>query len=358
MSKVYFLETDLKTFEREPKMLVNFLDKTELFSLIKNKSLVGIKMHFGEDKNKGYLKPHYIKGLVEKIKRLGANPFLFDTNTLYRGKRTNSVDHFNLAFFGHNFKTLNIPLIIGGGLKSKEYIEVDVSGKHFKKAKITSLLRDVDVVLVLSHLTGHMLTGFGAAIKNLGMGCASRAGKMEQHCEVSPSVRHDICVKCKKCISTCLAEAISLKEDKILIDKAKCTGCAQCISECPKGAIKIAWSEDYALMQEKMVEYAKAACDLCGLKFFVNFSLFVTEECDCMSKEGSPAALDSGILASVDPLSLDKASVDLAIAKNKKDIFKDMHSEVDYSSQFKYAEDIGLGEIDYVLEKVSYEKRT
>jgi uncharacterized Fe-S center protein len=351
MSKVYLLERDLQTFERDPKVLVKFLDRTDLFSLIKKKDLVGIKIHFGEDKNKGYIKPHYIKGLVEKLKRLGANPFLFDTNTLYRGKRTNSVDHFNLAFFTHNFRVLGVPVIIAGGLKSKECCEVEVNGKHFKKAKITSLLSDTDATIVLSHLTGHMLTGFGAAIKNLGMGCASRAGKMEQHCEVSPSLRHDICIMCKKCISICPQEAISLKDDKIFIDDAKCSGCAQCISECPKGAIKIVWSEDCTLLQEKMAEYAKAANDCCNKKYFINFAMLVTKECDCMSKEDKGVVLDLGILASDDALSLDKASVDLLNKKNDQDVFGHLW-KFDHNVQFEHAFKMGLGSFDYDLNKI------
>jgi hypothetical protein len=197
-----------------------------------------------------------------------------------------------------------------------------------------------------------MLAGFGAAIKNLGMGCASRAGKMEQHCEVSPSLRHDICIMCKKCISICPQEAIDIREDKISIDGLKCSGCAQCISECPKGAIKIVWSEDYALLQEKMVEYAKAANDSCQRRFFVNFAMFVTKECDCISKEEKGVVSDLGILASGDPLSLDKASVDLLNKKNDDDVFNSMW-QLDHNAQFEYALKMGLGDLDYDLKKIS-----
>jgi len=352
MSKVHFLRTDIQEFERNPKALVKFLNNTELFSSIKNKDLVGIKIHFGEDKNKSYIKPHYLKNLVEKLRRIGAKTLLFDTNTLYRGKRTNAVDHFNLAFFAHNFRILNTPVVIADGLKGNDYIEVEVKGKHFKKAKVASLLRDLDFMLVLSHLTGHMLSGFGASIKNLGMGCASRSGKMAQHCEISPQVNHGICIHCEKCIEICPQQAISLRGKKIFIDMGKCIGCAQCISECPKGAIKIVWSENCTLLQEKMVEYAKAAVNVCRNCFFVNFAMFVTKECDCMSQEKEGAVSDLGILASSDAVSIDKAGVDLISQENKKDVFLEFHPEVSYCQQFNYAQSIGLGQSDYKLIEV------
>lgn len=357
MSKVYFFETDLENFERNPKVLVNFLDTTEAFSRISKKDIVGIKIHFGEDKNQSYIKPHYIKNLVEKIKRLGAYPLLFDTNTLYGGKRSNAVDHFKLAFFEHNFGMLKVPIIIADGLKGNDYIEVDTEGKHFKKAKVASLLRDLDFMLALSHLTGHMLTGFGASMKNIGMGCASKAGKMEQHCEVSPKVKQDICILCGQCIAICPQGAIRLKDNKIFINQDKCTGCAQCLSQCPKAALKIVWSENCPLLQEKMVEYTKAALKLCPRSFFVNFSIFITKECDCMNQERKGAAKDLGILASQDILALDKATVDLVNKLNIKDVFEDFHENVNYNPQFKHASLLGLGSIDYQIEEFSYEKK-
>ena len=352
MSKVHFLKTDLQAFEKNPKVLVSLLDNADMFSLVKSRDLVGIKIHFGEDKNRSYIKPGYIKNVVEKLKRMGAKPFLFDTNTLYRGKRTNSVDHFNLAFFEHNFKILNIPVIIADGLKGNDYIEVEIEGKHYKKARVASLIRDLDFMLVMSHLTGHMLSGFGASIKNLGMGCASRAGKMAQHCQVSPQVNHDICILCRKCVDICPQEAISLN-NKIFIDMAKCIGCGQCISECPKGAIKIVWSEDCTLLQEKMVEYAKAVRLACKKCFFVNFSMYITKECDCMNQEKEGFVPDLGLLASADPVSLDKASVDLVIQKTGEDIFKQIHPQVSYQQQFVYAQSLNLGQTNYKLIQVN-----
>ena len=352
MSDVFLMRTSLADFEKKVKTLPPFLDKAGAFEHIKAKQLVGIKIHFGEEKNCSYIKPQYIKNVIERIKRMGAKPFIFDTNTLYRGKRTNSVDHFNLAYFEHNFKLLNIPVLFADGLKGNDYIEVDVGGKHFKKARIASLLNDLDYMLTFSHLTGHILAGFGATIKNLGMGCAARAGKMEQHCEIAPQVKQDICILCKRCIEVCPQHAVMQHDDKIFVDIGKCIGCAQCISECPKSAMKIVWSENYRLLQEKMVEYAKAAYDVCRHSFFVNFAMFVTKECDCMTKEVQGVVEDLGITASSDPLSIDKATVELLNQKNGTDIFAEIYPQTQYVHQFEYAHNLGLGSLDYRIREV------
>lgn len=349
MSKVYFLKTNLKEFSNNPYILVKFLEKIGFFSLFEGKSLVGIKMHFGERKNLGYIKPQLIKPVIKQIKQRGVNPFLFDTTTLYRGRRMNAVDYFNLAFFEHNFKLLNIPVIIGDGLKGNDSVEVEIGGKHFKRVKIASLLRDIDFLLVISHLTGHILTGFGASLKNLGMGCSSRAGKMEQHCEVAPSVNHQLCIRCARCIEVCPSGAISWKEKKIYIDNDLCEGCAQCISVCIPRALTIVWSENYTLLQEKMMEYVQGVLKISPQKFFLNFCMFITKECDCISKEEKGVCLDAGILASEDPLSIDLASIETVNQINREDVFKRLYPQIDYRHQFKYARKIGLGEDKYEL---------
>lgn len=353
MSRVDFVDTNLEKIERNPQQIVKFLDAAGMFSSIKPGDFVGIKIHFGEDKDKGYIKPRYIKPVVEKIKRIGAKPFLFDTNTLYRGKRANSIDHFNLAFFTHKFGSLNVPVLIPDGLKSKVFMEADFQGKHFKKFKIIPMVKDLDFMLVFSHLTGHMLAGFGAAIKNLGMGCASRAGKMDQHCEVSPSVKNDICILCKKCVETCPEGAIYVKDEKIHIDGSKCIGCAQCISVCPKKAIKIVWSDNYGLIQERMAEYAAAVLKNTKKSFFVNFATFITKECDCMSKETEGVVPDIGLLASDDAVSIDKATLDLLNQKTGKEVFKQMYPDIDSNSQLNYAASLGAGSLEYELKNIT-----
>ncbi|MEM7816537.1 MAG: DUF362 domain-containing protein, partial [Candidatus Aenigmatarchaeota archaeon] len=218
----------------------------------------------------------------------------------------------------------------------------------FNKCFIASALKDLNFLLVLSHFTGHMLTGFGATIKNLGMGCASRKGKLAQHCEINPTISLEKCFGCGNCAKNCPAMAIEEKNNGYFIIEKKCIGCAQCITLCPNGAIKINWSENYSIIGEKIVEYAYAVVKYrpCA---FINFCLFITKECDCMNKEETPIVKDLGILFSNDPVAIDKASLDLINNNEGRDVLKEFHPQIDYLHHLKYAESIGLGSLDYKI---------
>jgi len=352
MDPVYFLKTDLQNLQRNPKNFVAFLKHTPFFASVKKNDFVGIKMHFGETNNNGYIRPMLLKGFIETLKRIGAKPFLFDSNTLYRGKRANAIDHFNLAFYTHQFKLLGVPIIIADGLKGRDYIEVDSGGIHCPKAKIVPILEELDVLFGLSHLTGHILTGFGASLKNIAMGCASRAGKMQQHCDVAPRVHQKICVLCGDCVKICPVSAIVIEKDSVCINDDVCIGCAQCISICPKQAMKIQWSENHPFLQEKMVEYAQAVLKTCPRHFFVTFALFITKECDCMSRETQGVIPDTGIFASFCPVALDKATLDTVVHNVSEDVFRTAHPEVDYNHQFIHAQRIGLGSGEYKVQRI------
>ncbi|UCC94568.1 MAG: DUF362 domain-containing protein [Candidatus Omnitrophota bacterium] len=264
---------------------------------------MGFKLHFGEKGNKSYINPSLLAPLIKFFHAQGTNPFLFETNTLYRGQRMNSIDHIRLAK-SHGFGKLNVPIIIGDGLRGKDEIEAHVELKHFSTCFIASALKDIDFLLVLSHFTGHMLTGFGAAIKNLGMGCASRRGKLAQHCVVSPQIKEDKCVLCGECAKVCPTAAVLRKDKCFCIVEEKCIGCAQCISVCPQAAVKIIWSEEYDELGEKMVEHAYAVAKhrKCA---YINFCIYITKECDCMNKENNEYVPDYGIFFSEDPVCID-----------------------------------------------------
>jgi hypothetical protein len=347
MSKVFFKKGKREDFLKNPQLILEGFKKLEVVNSFKKNDFVALKIHFGEKDNKSYINPSLLVPLVKFLKKIETHPFLLDTNTLYRGKRNNAVEHINLAY-QHGFSKLNIPIIIGDGLKGNDYMEVKVDKKHFSTCFLASILKDIDFLVVLSHFTGHILTGFGAAIKNLGMGCASRRGKLHQHCEVSPQINYQSCLSCGICAVNCPAEAIKKKEDKFVIVEENCIGCAQCISTCPNGSIKIVWSKNYQVLGEKMVEYAYAVANKrkCA---YINFCIFITKDCDCMNKEEGGFIQDIGILFSDDAVSIDKASIDLIIQKEKKDVLKEIHPEIDYLPYLKYAQDLGLGELDYQL---------
>ena len=332
-------EKTKKLFQR-----LNFIEH------IDKNSFVALKIHFGEKGNKGYIKPLWLLDTINAIKGRSKRVFLTDTNTLYVGSRSNAVDHTMLAN-GHGFDTrrLGIPVVIADGLIGRNNDELPINKQRIKSARIASLFTDSDALLCLSHFTGHALTGFGAAIKNLGMGCASRAGKLDQHSDVHPRVNHEYCNLCGTCFDFCPEQAIEEKYGKAFIDSKKCIGCGECLVVCPNGAVKMTWDSDKIRIQEKMAEYAYAVSRIFGRKMAcINFLIHITEDCDCMCKGEPPFMDDIGILASLDPVALDQASVDMVNERNRRDIISEK-TGVDWSVQLEHAEKTGLGKRDYHL---------
>jgi uncharacterized Fe-S center protein len=320
---------------------------------IEKDSFVGIKIHFGEKGNTGYIKPQWLIQLIDGLKKKSAKIFLTDTNTLYIGNRSNSVEHLQLAEkHGFSSDALGIPIIIADGLIGQDSGEVNVDLSHVKSAKIASSFFHTDMLLCLSHFTGHILTGFGAAIKNLGMGCASRAGKLEQHSGVHPWVKAKSCTNCSVCMEYCPADSIEQLDGSASIIDEKCIGCGECLVVCKVGAIKMRWDSDTLRVQEKMAEYALAVLrSVKNRAGFINYLVKITKDCDCMSKNGKVIAADLGILASLDPVAVDKASVDLLLEANKKDFLREA-IDVDWSVQLEYGEKIGLGSTEYCIKNI------
>jgi len=347
MPEVFFKKITRQNLLNNTGSVLFLLEKAQLYSRLKDNDFVGIKIHFGEKGNQSYISPKIIKPLVNALKQRKTKPFLFDTNTLYHGKRANALDHLTLAA-GHGFSSVGAPLLIADGLRGKDFITVNINKHHYTKCFIAALWKDTDFILCASHFTLHMLMGFGGAIKNLGMGLASRRGKLAQHCELSPRINEEECTACGKCSCNCPVQAITKKDSYYAIIPEKCIGCAQCISVCSQNAVKINWSGKYTLLQERMVEYAYAATrnDNCA---YINFCLYLTKECDCMNKEPKGFVEDLGVLFSYDPVALDKASVDLLIKREGRDVIKEAHPDVEYMHQFEYAQRIGLGNANYNL---------
>jgi len=349
-SKVYFVpvkNSDTKEAIREK--FAGLLEVSNLFNFVKKNEKVAVKMHFGEEGNTGFVKPEYVRLVSDKIKKTGAKPVLTDTNTLYSGKRTNAKDHALLAReHGFTEEIAGAPVVIADGNK-----DVVMGGKFVKTAKIAPLFFDIDVIIGISHFKGHIMAGFGGALKNIGMGCASREGKLAQHSDVAPFVRFKNCTGCAGCKKACPADAVIITNNKSNINSTKCIGCASCIAACPYHAIDIHWEGGAGNIQEKMMEYAKAA--LTGKEkksAFVNFAIKITKECDCLAKDDPRISPDVGIFASTDPVAIDKACLDSVNSACGKDIFKEAWPERDWSKQLNYAEDIGIGRLDYELIKI------
>ena len=337
-----------------------------------NNKLVAIKIHFGEPGNLSYLRPNYAKAVADVIKELGGKPFLTDCNTLYVGRRKNALDHIEAAYEnGFTPFSTGCQVIIADGLKGTDDVEVPVvGGELVKTAKIGRAVMDADVFISLTHFKGHEATGFGGCLKNIGMGCGSRAGKMEQHNSGKPDVNQSKCVGCRTCARNCAHGAISFGEDrKASIDHNKCVGCGRCLGACNFDAIYNSNSSANDDLNRKIAEYSKAVVD--GRPaFHISLVMDISPYCDCHAENDAPILPDIGMFASFDPVALDQACADAcnkmpALPNSRLDDF--MHEEgfhdhhdhfinsmpdTDWRTCLEHAEKIGLGSREYELIKV------
>lgn len=318
-------------------------------------AFAALKIHFGESGNTGYIKPAWLSGLIGEVRRRTKHAFLTDSNTLYVGNRSNSIDHLRLAW-SHGFtpEATGLPVIIADGLIGRDKREPRSAQARTSSSKIAGAILDADVLVGLTHVTGHVQTGLGAAIKNVGMGCASRAGKLEQHSVTHPRVDPKACRDCGACGPFCPEAAIAQAEGHVVIEPAKCVGCGECLVVCKYGAIKMRWDSDSLRLQEKMAEYAKRVLDHFQDKaVFVSFLIQVTKDCDCMSRNQKPIVEDAGILASLDPVAIDRASADLIVERGGGADPLRAGYDIDWTAQLAHAERIGLGTTNYRLVEIA-----
>ena len=316
--------------------------------------LTAVKLHFGEKGNASFVRPVFVRRVVEEIAAAGGKAFLTDTNTLYVGGRCNAADHLRTAVEnGFAIAVVGAPLVIADGLRGESAVKVPVRGRILEDVSIGAEIVNADALVAVTHFKGHELSGFGGVLKNLGMGCASRAGKLVQHSTVAPTVDADGCTGCGTCVVHCPSGAIGVVSGKALIDPKACIGCADCIVVCPEHTVNVNWDEAAPAVQMKMVEHAAGA--LRGKKekcLFVSFVMQVSPFCDCYGSNDRPIAPDVGILASGDPVALDQACADLVVGAAGKDPFRATHPAIDWTIQLAHGEEMGLGTRSYLLETV------
>ena len=372
-AKVYF--TDFRTKANGdglPTKLKKLIKKAGLADLDLDGKFVAIKMHFGEMGNISYLRPNYARAVVDVIKELGGKPFLTDCNTLYPGSRKNALEHLYCAWEnGFTPLTVGCPILIGDGLKGTDEVEIPVAGgEYVEKAKIGRAVMDADIFISLNHFKGHENAGFGGAIKNIGMGCGSRAGKCEQHISGQPTINEDLCRGCKKCMALCANDGLIFDETtkKMSVDKDHCLGCGSCIGARNFDAISFEDFHAPRLLNCKMAEYAKAVLD--GRPHFhISLVVDVSPNCDCHCENDAPILPNIGMFVSKDPLALDQACVDACMAAtpmpgsqlydrmqrpdfhDHHDHFKNSTPESEWKSCLEHAEKIGLGTREYDLIK-------
>lgn len=368
-SKVYFTDFRVQMNQSLLKKLRSLIFAAGIKDIDFDKKFAAIKMHFGEPGNLAFLRPNYAKCVADIVTELGGKPFVTDCNTLYPGKRKNAIDHLYAAYEnGFSPLSAGCPVIIGDGLKGTDDIAVPVVGGQFvKEAKIGRVIYDADVIISLTHFKGHESTGFGGAIKNLGMGCGSRAGKMEQHNSGKPVVREKKCRGCHKCISQCGQNAIIFtEENKAVIDESACVGCGRCIGACNFDAIINKIFSANADLNRKMAEYTKAVCQD-KPTFHISLVQDISPWCDCHSENDAPILPDVGMFASFDPVALDQACADACLMQeplpnailadnmhasdfvDHHDHFLNTTPETEWESCLEHCEKIGLGSREYEL---------
>ncbi|MEJ5273787.1 MAG: DUF362 domain-containing protein [Spirochaetota bacterium] len=367
---VYFVN-----FKKVDDSILKYIDKIfELTSFnFKDKNnknnIVAIKLHMGEAGNTTYIRPLFIRRIVENLKRKGANPFLTDTTTLYVGQRSNAVDYLNCAVYnGFGYDSVGCPIIISDGIRSNNFVKVETSfSKYFKYIKYAGDVAFSDGMVVVSHVKGHMLAGFGGALKNIAMGLATRSTKQQMHGDVKPQVNVEKCIGCGLCIKYCPSSAIKIIYKKANFDLSKCIGCADCITICPSKALKVLWNESKNIFLEKMGDVIKAILnDFTKPKLYFNFLIDMTPDCDCMDYSRYNITSNIGILASYDPVAIDMASLDLIKKENlyfnfeslmledkrNEDKFHLLYPSIDYLKFLEYCEDLGIGKRKYILEEI------
>lgn len=367
-SKVYFTDFRTRVGVSLTEKLQHLIKKAGITDIDMDGKFVAIKMHFGELGNLSYLRPNYAKAVADVVKECGGKPFLTDCNTLYPGSRKNALEHLDCANInGFNTITTGCQIIIGDGLRGTDDITVPVrNGEYCKEAYIGRAVMDADIFISLTHFKGHESTGFGGAIKNIGMGCGSRAGKMQQHNSGKPIVHDDLCRGCRRCAKECGSDAITYENGKAVINQDICKGCGRCIGACVFDAIENQNWNANEILGRKMAEYSQAVCD--GRPtFHISLVRDISPNCDCHGENDAPILPDVGIFASFDPVALDQACVDACLHAtpmpnsqlsdnladphwhHHHDNFLDSNPNVRWKETLEHAEKIGLGTREYEL---------
>ncbi len=363
-AKVYFADFKVTLEENLLQKLTRLVKTAGIEQIDFKNKFTAIKIHFGEMGNLSYLRPNYARAIVDLVKSAGGQVFLTDCNTLYVGKRKNALDHLDTAYQnGFNPFAVGCHILIADGLKGTDEALIPVQGEYVQEAKIGQAVADADIIISLTHFKLHELSGAGGALKNLGMGCGSRAGKMEMHSDGKPKADPEKCISCGSCRKNCAHGAISFIQKKAHIDHALCKGCGRCIGVCPVDAISAEMDSSSARLNYKIAEYAKAVIQD-KPSFHISLIMDVSPFCDCHAENDIPIVSDVGMLASFDPVALDQACVDLVNAQKpnpasvlgntppEEDYFQAVYPYTDYSKCFEHASKIGLGVQEYELIKI------
>ena len=343
------------------------IDRAGLGDAIAARDMVAVKLHFGEQGNTGFVQPVFLREIVARIKTAGGRPFLTDSNTLYRGQRANAVDHIACAMHnGFSYATIEAPIIIADGIDGREAVDVPIEGgRHFESVRLGSAAVHADAMVVVTHVKGHEATGFGGALKNVGMGLGCRSAKQRMHSDFVPEIVAEKCTACERCVKWCPVDAITITPDRVAaVDYGPCYGCGECVASCPYGAIAIQWKTTPQAIQEKIVEHvAGALAGKEGKVVYVSFVTDVSPDCDCWNFSDASIVPDIGVLASTDIVAIEQAAYDMVTGANGlpgsrgegmaagTDKFTAI-TGIDGTVAIEYAEEMGLGTRAYQIKTV------
>ena len=349
--KVYYIEAaDNEQDELLCDKLKHLLQAENLLECIAGQDITAVKTHFGESPKLGYVRPLYFKMLGEGIKDRGGVPFLTETSTLYKGNRSDAIRHIAHAHSqGFDYAAIGMPVIMADGLFGDEECVVPIPGKLYTSVHLAALFAKCNALVMVSHFTGHLAAGFGATLKNLGMGCASRRGKLAQHSTAKPKIVKKKCTGCGTCVVWCPEKAITLQDEAAVITAKKCIGCGECLAMCRFDAVKYNWGATYEDLQKKVVEHAMGVCSLFpGKSLFINVLTRISKDCDCMGHTFEKIVPDIGILVSRDPVALDAASLAM-VEKQAGKVLSQLAYDISYRHQLEYAKELDFGSQEYEL---------
>ena len=368
-AKVYFTSLRTGVNQSLTDKLRLLMKRAGMTDMPLDGKMTAIKMHFGEPGNLAFLRHQYARTVVDTLKEMGAKPFLTDCNTLYPGMRRNALDHLDAAYMnGFSPLQTGCHVIIADGLLGTDFVSVPVNGEYCKQAYIGRAVVDAEAIISLTHFKCHEGTGIGGALKNLGMGCGSTAGKRDMHCDGKPTVDEDACVGCGMCVKQCGSDAITLSQNpkgrKAHIDQEKCSGCERCVGACYKqGAIGGA-DGGPELLNDKISEYALAVVQDKPC-FHISLAVDISPYCDCYALNDVPVLPDIGMFASFDPVALDTACAEAALKAQPMpgsllaekecrtgDHFHDLHPTTSWRAGLEHGQKIGLGTMEYELIEV------
>jgi len=352
-SKVYLYRfTTSDQLNQIQSRLKTLFHKAGFDAIIEQNDLTAIKVHMGEKGNVSYLSPDYVEPVVRLVKSKAAKPFISDTNVLYKSERDNAINHLLLAQkHGFTIDRTGAPVIIADGIAGQNEKEVEINAPLNKKVALAAEYINAHSIIVMSHATGHLATGMGATIKNLGMGMDSRKGKLVQHSVSKPTIDKSKCTTCGVCAEWCPVDAIQVQSDYAVIDEDECIGCGECLAVCRFDAVNFKWDSSSEELQKQIVEHALGIVRDKEPKIgYMTFMITMTKDCDCMAQKPISIIDDIGVLAGKDPVAIDQAVSDLTKKQSKANsLARESYANVNGDIQLSYGEQVGLGSRDYEL---------